>query len=165
MNIDATFWVAVSFILFFGILIYIKVPQKINLSLKEKIEEIKKELNEAEKLKEQTRNLLNEYEDKLNNAKNESDKILDIAKKEGEKIIIENTEKFHKFIENKKKITEQKIDQMKEVAIKDIKNASVKITIDAVENLIKTSVNQSKLDLLYGKNLNEAKNTLKKATI
>ena len=30
MAIDATFWVAVSFIIFFGGLIYLKVPQKIN---------------------------------------------------------------------------------------------------------------------------------------
>ena len=30
MVIDATFWVAVSFIIFFGVLIYLKIPQKIN---------------------------------------------------------------------------------------------------------------------------------------
>ena len=33
MIIDATFWVAVSFFIFFGVLIYLKVPQKINNSL------------------------------------------------------------------------------------------------------------------------------------
>ena len=51
MTIDATFWVGVSFILFFGILIYLKIPQKINISLTNQINEIKKELHEAEKLK------------------------------------------------------------------------------------------------------------------
>ena len=35
MTIDATFWVAISFFIFFGGLIYLKVPQKINSSLTE----------------------------------------------------------------------------------------------------------------------------------
>ena len=37
MNIDATFWVAVAFFIFFGGLVYLKVPQKVNASLSEKI--------------------------------------------------------------------------------------------------------------------------------
>ncbi len=49
MTIDATFWVAVSFFIFFGCLIYLKVPQKINNSLTEQINNIKKEIDEAEK--------------------------------------------------------------------------------------------------------------------
>ena len=44
MTIDATFWVAVSFFIFFGGLVYLKVPQKINLSLNNQINEIKKNL-------------------------------------------------------------------------------------------------------------------------
>ena len=44
MTIDATFWVAISFFIFLGILVYLKVPQKINNSLTDKINEMKKEL-------------------------------------------------------------------------------------------------------------------------
>ena len=65
MNIDATFWLAISFFIFAGILIYIKVPQKINKSLTEKINEIKKELDESEKLKEEAKNLFTKYENKI----------------------------------------------------------------------------------------------------
>ena len=65
MTFDATFWVAVSFFIFLGGLIYLKVPQKINLSLNEKINSIKKELVEAEKLKEEAKSLLSEYEKKI----------------------------------------------------------------------------------------------------
>ena len=49
MTIDATFWVAISFFIFFGVLIYLKVPQKVNNALNNQINEIKKELDEAEK--------------------------------------------------------------------------------------------------------------------
>ena len=65
MIIDATFWVAVSFFIFVGGLIYLKVPQKINASLNNQIDEIKKEIKEAEKLKEEAKNLLSNYESKL----------------------------------------------------------------------------------------------------
>ena len=40
MNIDATFWVAISFFIFCGGLVYLKVPQKINNALNDQIEKI-----------------------------------------------------------------------------------------------------------------------------
>ena len=51
MNIDATFWVAVSFLIFVGLLFYLKVPQKIDVALNESIKKIKESLDSAEKLK------------------------------------------------------------------------------------------------------------------
>ena len=51
---------------------------------------------------------------------------------------------------------------MKDAAIKEIKNASVKIAIDSVKKIINTSVNKSKLDTLFQKNLDETKEQLKK---
>ena len=51
---------------------------------------------------------------------------------------------------------------MKEDAIKNIKDASIKIAIQSVTRLIKTSINKSKLDILFKEDLDQAKNTLKK---
>ena len=161
MTIDATFWIAISFFIFFAILIYLKVTQKINNSLTDKINEIQKELKEAEKLKEEAKNLFADYENKIDKSKKETKEIIDSAKKESEKVIIEKTKKFHQIIEERKKSTEQKIVQMKENALKDIKNISVKISIEAVENLIKNSIDKNKLENLYNKSLEQAKIALK----
>ena len=161
MTINATFWVAVSFFIFLGILIYLKVPQKINNSLTDQINEMKRELNEAEKLKIEAKNLLSNYEDKIDKSKKETQKIINLAEKDSEKTILEKTEKFHQMIENKKKSTEQKIVQMKENALKDIKNISVKISMETVENLIKNSIDKDKLEKLYTKSLEQAKTSLK----
>ena len=98
MNIDATFWVAVSFFIFLAALIYLKIPQKMNISLNSKISEIKKELDEAEKLKEEAKILLSDYESKLDKSKKESRLIIETAKKENEKNILEKTKKFHQLI-------------------------------------------------------------------
>ena len=59
-----------------------------------------------------------------------------MAKENSEKNIIEKTgQKFHQIIEDRKKNIEVKINQMKENALKDIKNSSIKISIEAVENI------------------------------
>jgi F-type H+-transporting ATPase subunit b len=161
MTIDATFWVAVSFFIFFGVLIYLKVPQKISNSLTDQINEMKKELDEAEKLKIEAKNLLSNYENKIDKSKKETREIINLAKKDSEKTILEITKKFHQISENKKKNAEQKIVQMKENALKDIKNISVKISMEAVEHLIKNSIDKSKLEKLYIKSLEQAKASLK----
>lgn len=58
MAIDATFWVAISFIIFFGGLIYLKIPQKVNELLNKLILDIKNEVDESEKLRSEAKNLL-----------------------------------------------------------------------------------------------------------
>ena len=161
MTIDATFWVAVSFFIFFGLLVYLKVPQKVNNSLNNQIDRMKKELNEAEKLKVEAKNLLSNYKNKIDKSKKEVLEIINLAKKDSEKSILERTEKFHQAMENKKKNAEQKIAQMKENALKEIKNISVKISVDAVEHLIKNSIDQNKLEKIYDENLKQVKNSLK----
>ena len=51
---------------------------------------------------------------------------------------------------------------MKNTAIKEIRNASIKIAVDSVKKIITTSVDKSKLDTLFQKNLDETKEELKK---
>ena len=163
MAFDATFWVAVSFVIFFGGLIYLKIPQKINELLIKMIADIKNEIDESEKLRNETKTLLNNAQNKLDSATSESKKILDEAKKDSERLVIEMNDKFHKSAEIKKNLAQAKISQMKDAAIKDIKYASIKISVDAVKKIISTSVDKSKLDALFDKNLQETKDALKKS--
>mgnify|MGYP006093437883 CR=1 FL=1 len=160
MIIDATFWVAVSFFIFIGTLIYLKVPQKINNSLGSEINIIKKELDEAEKLKFEAKNLLSDYENKIDKSKKEVRDIINLAKRDSEKIILEKTKKFYEITEVKKKNTVQKISQMKKNALKDIQNISIKIGIESVESLIKNSMDKNKLEKLFSKNLDQTKSKL-----
>jgi len=162
MEIDSTFWVAVSFFIFIGGLVYLKVPQKINEILNRLILDIKNEINESEKLRSEAKILLDKAQKKLDTAKSVSGEILEQAKKDSDKLIIELNDKFHKSSEIKKNSAENKIAQMKDTAIKDIKNASIKIAVDSVKKIITTSVDKSKLDTLFQKNLDETKEELKK---
>ena len=162
MAFDATFWVAVSFIIFCGGLIYLKIPQKINETLNKLILDIKNEIEESEKLRSESKVLLDNAQNKLNSANTESKKILKEAKKEAEELVIEMNDKFHKSSEIKKNLGKNKIFQMKEAALKEIKNVSVKIAVDSVKKVMTTSIDKSKLDNIFEKNLEETKIALKK---
>ena len=165
MNIDATFWVAISFLIFVGVLFYFKVPQKIYDSLDESIKKIKKEIDEAEKLKDEAKNILSEYETKISKSKQEVNLLIKKAQNESEKNVIKINEEFHDIFENRKKIAEEKIKQMKMQAIKDIKNSSVDIAIQALEKIIKNSIDKKKLDKIYISSIEEAKKILKNKSI
>ena len=165
MNFDATFWVAVSFVLFVGVLLYFKVPQKIFATLDESINKIKKDIEEAEKLKEEAKNILSDYEARLDKSKVEIDLMIKNAKKESETNIIKTNDQFHKIFENRKKMAEEKIKQMKLQATKDIKNYSVEVAIIALEKIIKNSIDKKKLDKIYVSSVNEAKKILKNKSI
>ena len=162
MTLDATFWVTISFIIFLGILIYFKIPQKVNEMLNKLILDIKNEIDESEKLRTEAKILLDNAQKKLDTAQSVSKEIMEQAKKDSDNIIIELNDKFHKSSEIKKNLAENKISQMKEVAIKEIKDTSIKIAVGSVKKIITTSVDKSKLDALFQKNLDETKEELKK---
>ena len=162
MAIDATFWVAVSFVIFCVGLIYLKIPQKINEVLSKLITDSKNEIDESEKLRLEAKTLLNNAQNKLDTAQKTSKEIIEQAKKDSDNLIIEMNDKFHKSSEIKKNLAENKIVQMKEAALKEIKDASVKIAVDSVKKIITTSIDKSKLDNLFNKNLEETKAALKK---
>jgi len=162
MVIDATFWVAISFIIFIGGLVYLKIPQKINEILNKLILDIKNEIDESEKLRSEAKILMDNAQSKLDTAQAINNDILEQAKKDSDHLVIEMNDKFHKSSEIKKKLAETKINQMKEVALKEIKNVSIKIAVDSVKKIISTSVDKSKLASLFDKNLEETKTALKK---
>ena len=165
MIIDATFWVAVSFFMFVGGLIYLKIPQKINNSITIQINKIKKDIEEAEKLKVEAKNLLSDYENKIDKSKKEAQNIINVAKKDSEKNILDKTKKFHELLDERKKNAEQKIIQMKQSALKDIKDISVKVSIETVEHLIKNSIDKNKIEKIYTESLDQVKASLKNTKI
>ena len=160
---DATFWVAISFVIFFGALVYFKVPQNVNNLLSKMIVDIKNEIDESEKLRSEAKKLLDDAQSKLNTAEQETKKIIDQAKIDSERLVNDMNNKFDKSAEIKRNLAQTKISQMKEAAIKNIKDTSIKIAVDAVKQTISKTVDKSKLDELFDKSLEETKAELKKA--
>ena len=136
--------------------------QKIKKTLEDNISNIKDQIDEADKLKEDAKNILTEHEEKISNSKAEVKSMIAKAGEEAEKNIIKTNQDFHSLMENRKKNAEERIKQLKNQALKDIKNTSVKIAIESVEKLLKNSLDKSKLDKIYLSSVEETKLALKK---
>ena len=162
MELDSTFWVAVSFVIFILVLVYFKIPQTVNNLLSKMIGDISNEIDESERLRSESRQMLEQAQKKLSTAKDESKKILEAAKEDADKLIIEMNDRFFKSSEVKKNNAQKKITQMKEMALKEIRDTSVKLAIESVKKAINTSIDKSKLDELFKKNLEDTKSELKK---
>ncbi len=162
MIIDATFWVAISFLIFIILLIYFKIPSKVKNVLDENINQIKKQVEESEKLKEEAKRQLAEYEKRIGDSKSEVNKMIKDANDQAERNVIKSNEIFHKLLEVRKKNTEEKIKQLKNQALKDIKNASINIAFESIEKLLINSIDKSKLDKIYSQSIQETKLALQK---
>ena len=162
MIFDATFWVAISFLIFILVLIYFSIPSKIKSLLDENIKKIKNQVDESEKLKDEAKNKLAEFEKKIVGSKSDIQKMIREANEEAEKNIIKSNELFHKLMEIRRKNTEEKIKQLKNQAIKDIKNTSIIVAFESIEKLMLNSLDKSKLDKIYSKSIEETKLALQK---
>ena len=162
MIIDATFWVAISFLIFIILLVYFKIPSKVKNILDENINQIRKQVDDSEKLKEEAKRQLAEYEKRIGDSKSQVNRMIKEANDQAEKNIIKSNEVFHKLIEIRKKSTEEKIKQLKSQAIKDIKNASVNIAFESIEKLLLNSLDKSKLDKIFSQSIEETKLALQK---
>ena len=162
---DAAFWVAISFILFCLILVYKKIPQLINKLLENKIDEIKSEIENTKNLKLESEQLLKKYKDKIQDAHIESKNILTSEKKDAENFIKESESKFEQLMINKKKSLQQKLEQMRIAAIKDIQHISNKIALEAVRKIILDPANIDKIKIINQKNLEKTFVQLKQTKI
>ena len=141
---DATFWVAISFLIFIALLIYKKVPGLINKVLDDKISEIKKKVEESEKLKNDSEKLLSTYQAKLNDSKKECDLILQNAKRISDKDSKELTEKFKNNLKSRERSVEEKITYLKNEALKEIELKAAMLSADAVREIMKNEIDEKK---------------------
>ncbi len=141
---DATFWVAISFLIFIALLIYKKVPGLINKVLDDKISEIKKKVEESEKLKTDSEKLLSTYQAKLNDSKKECDLILQNAKINSDKDSKELTEKFKNNLMSRERSVEEKITNLKNEALKEIELKAAMLSADAVREIMKNEIDEKK---------------------
>ena len=118
---DATFWVAISFLLFIVLILYKKVPKFVLNQIDIKISELKNKIDEAENLKSNSEKLLSNVQGKLEKSEKDRAEILRKAQKISENEIAITSEKMQRSLENKETAAFNKIKQAKNDAINQIK--------------------------------------------
>ena len=129
-------WVAVAFLLFVALLIYLKVPAKVAAMLDERAARIAKELAEAKKLREEAQALLDEYKKKRVQAEKDAEDIVALARREAEAYGHETRVKLTEMLERRTKQAEQKIAQAEQQAVKDVRTAATDVAIAAATELL-----------------------------
>lgn len=157
--IDATFWVAISFVLFIILILYKNVPKFVLNQIDIKISELKNKIDEAENLKSSSEKLLSNVQGKLEKSEKDRAEILRKAQKISEDEIAITTEKMQRSLENKETAAFNKIKQAKNDAISQIKKEATEIAIETVKKVIIENLDVKKQEEI---NFLKLKNSIKK---
>ena len=159
---DATFWVAISFVLFVAFLIYKKIPGVVAKSLDDKIKEITQKIEEAENLKKESDKLLSKYQIQLDESKKECEEILLRAIKLNEEESASMEEKIQSMLAVKEKNIKEKIIQAKDNALKEVKKISTIIAVESAKKIISQTIEKSTIESVNYSSIKENLENLKK---
>jgi len=157
---DATFWALVGLVIFLGILAYVKVPSIMAGALDKRADQIRNELEEAKKLREEAQQLLAEYQRKRKEAETEAQSILSAAEKEAALLREEAKAKTEEYVSRRTAMAEQKIRQAEADAINEVRASAVDLAIVAAEKLIGSKVDSKASGELFKASLSELKTRL-----
>ena len=157
---EAETWVAVAFLLFVGLAIYLKVPAMAAKMLDERADKIGKELAEAKKLREEAQALLAEYQKKRVEAEKDAANIVSQAKVEAESYSVETRKKLAETIERRTKQAAQKIAQAEAAAVKEVRTVATEAAIAAASKLVGEAVQGTRGAKLVDESIAAVKNRL-----
>ena len=157
---DAETWVAIGFLIFVGILIYIGVPALITKALDDRAKRVQADLDEARRLKDEAQRLLAEYKSKQQQAEQEAAGIIEGAKAEAERIAAESKTKMEEFVARRTKMAETKIAQAEAQAVADVRAAAAEAAVTAAEKILTDSVKGKVADDLLARGIGDVKTKL-----
>lgn len=137
---DPVFWTLVAMLIFIGIVMYFQVPAMIGKSLDARADAIRKELDDARRLREEAQQLLADYQRKSREAEDEAKGIVEQAKREAEALAVETRRSLAEGLERRTKAAEEKIARAEAQALSEVKSAAVTAAISAAEIILKTKV-------------------------
>ena len=157
---EPEFWVAVGFVIFVGVLVYVGVPKMLLDALDDRAKRVQAEFDEARRLKEEAQKLLAEYKAKQRQADEEAAAIIEGAKAEAERIAAESKIKMEDFVARRTKMAETKIAQAEAQAIADVRAAAAEAAVSAAEKILTDSVKGKVADDLISRGIGDVKSKL-----
>lgn len=133
---DPTFWAAVGLVLFFAVLVWQKVPGAIAKMLDSRAETIRKELDEARRLREEAQELLASFQRKQREAEAEADAIVAQAKKDAKSMRAEARKELSERLDRRTAMAEQRIAQAEAHAAQEIRALAADLAVDAAAKLL-----------------------------
>ncbi|MCO5083170.1 MAG: F0F1 ATP synthase subunit B [Rhizobiaceae bacterium] len=157
---DATFWATVALVLFLAIIFYLKVPGMIGRSLDGRAAKIANELEEARKLREESQQLLAEFQRKRKEAEKEAGEIVEAARREAAILVQDAHKKSEEYVARRTAMAEQKIAQAERDAVNEVRSTAVDIAIEAARKILETKVDAGADAALFSSSVQELKSKL-----
>ncbi|MCY0094106.1 F0F1 ATP synthase subunit B [Hoeflea ulvae] len=157
---DATFFAFVGLVIFLGILAYVKVPEMLTGALDKRANQIRNELEQAKKLREEAQQLLAEYQRKRKEAETEAASILSAAEREAAVLREDAKAKTEEYVNRRTAMAELKISQAETDAINEVRASAVDLALVAAERLIGSKVDGKVSNDLFQASLGDLKTRL-----
>ena len=133
---DAAFWATIALFVFIGVALYLKLPGMIGKALDGRIKAIEGELAEAERLRQEAKFLLEEYEAKRQAAATEAEGIVAAAREEAFRLTAEAKVSLEQLIARRTKAVEDKIAQAESQAVAEVRARSADVAVEAARVLL-----------------------------
>ena len=158
---EPEFWVAVSFFIFIGVLVYLGVHKKVANELDARALRISKELEEVRRLREEAEKLLADNRRKLGDVVTEVDNIIALAARQAETLVVETRQSLKENVERRIKLAEEKIARAEMEAVRELRNDAVDVAIAAAQNLIAAKLTPNRAKKLVSESTKALKTLLK----
>lgn len=133
---NTNFVVLLSFLLFIGVLVYVKVPAKLGGALDARAENIKAELDEARALREEAQTVLASYERKQKEVKGQAERIIEHAKAEAALAAEQAKADLRASISRRLVAAEDQIASAQSAAVKEVRDRAIQVAVAAASDVI-----------------------------
>jgi len=160
---DETFWVAMAFIAFVGVVIYYKLPGRIAEILDKRADEIRRELEEARALREEAQALLASYQRKQRDAQSEADEVVEHANEEAKRLTEAADSDMAETLARRTQLAMDKIAQAEAQAVQEVRDISIDVAITAATSVIGDQMDDARANDLVEKSVSELRGKLPQA--
>jgi F-type H+-transporting ATPase subunit b len=157
---EPEFWVAISFFLFVGLVLYLGVHKKIAAALDARAALIAKELEEARRLRDEAEKVLADYKRKQGEAVTETKNIVNLAVREAEALAAETRKSVKEHFDRRMKLAEDKIARAEQDAMREVRSVAVDAAVAAAQSLIAQNLTADRAGKLVSESIDTLKSKL-----
>ena len=145
---NTDFVVSIAFILFIGVLLYLRVPTLVMTMLDKRADDIRAELDTVRALREEAQGILADYERKQKEAQIKAENIITTAQEEAKHAAQKAEQDLKISIARRLKAADEQIDSARAAAIKELRDHAALIATQVAGDIIKKDLSPAQSNVL-----------------
>lgn len=150
---NTDFVVLIAFLLFLAVLVYFKVPGMLGKLLDKRATDIRSELDEARKLREEAQALLASYERKSRETQEQADRIVAQARSEAEQAAVQARADLEVSMQRRLQTAEAQIASAEAAAIKEVRDRAAAVAIAAASEVYAEQMSEAERSKLIDESI------------